>query len=206
VILVLVLMLRSGHAICVFLLSAISSAACRSTSSDVPPPPEPLSALPSATEAMLAAIPSAAAPAPKADPIALGSLEAGLAVMRPRITARVEPVAKIDATAHSRLFMHPGDTKSALVEFGTRGLSSLELSPFIEDLAASPDCAGPKAGVVRLSWSTDTGKEGALTVDRSYTGTVAIDLAKSSRLTLVVDEGNETTLCDWFSVGILNVK
>jgi hypothetical protein len=200
-------MLRRLHSISLMLLaSATGAGACRSTSSDLPPPPDPLPALPSATEAMLAAVPSALSSAPKADPIALGSLEAGLAAMRPRITAEVEPVAKITVTGHARLFLHPGDTKSASVEFDTKGLSSLELSPFIEDLGANPDCAGPKAGIVRLSWSTDAGNRGALMVDRSYTGTVAVDLAKSSRLTLEVDEGNRTTLCDWFSVGILNVK
>lgn len=126
--------------------------------------------------------------------------------MQPRITARVEPFTKINVTPHARLFMHPGDSKNASVELDTRGLRSLELAPFIEDLAASPDCAGPQAGVVRLSWWTDAGQKGALTVNRSYTATIQVDLEKSSRLTLEVDEGNGTTLCDWFSVGFLDVK
>jgi hypothetical protein len=146
------------------------------------------------------------APSGKADPVDLDALKAGLAMMQPRITAEVAALGKIDVTQHSRLFMHPGDAKRASVEFDTKGLHSLELAPYIEDLRANSDCAGPQAGVVRLSWSTDGSTKPELMVDRSYTGTVAVDLAKSSRLELDVDKGNETTLCDWFSVGFLNVK
>ena len=195
------------------LVSVLWCGACRNSSHDAPPPPPP-----AATPAEQAAkvtppeqvAPSATTPPPpppKVDTVDLASLKAGLAAMLPRITARQEPVAKITPTEQSRFFMHPDVAKTALLEFNTKGLSSLELAPFIQDFAGNPTCANePTAGVVQLTWSTDTGKKNSLTVDRNYTGTVPVDLTKASRLKVEVDKGNGTTVCDWFSVGMLNVK
>ena len=143
-------------------------------------------------------------PPAKADPVDPEGLKAGLAAMTPRISSQMEGLAKIEPTPSSRLFMHPGESRASSIEFKTKGLASLELAPFIQDLGSNKDCADPQAGIVELTWSID-GKKNHLKVDRTYTSVVAVDLAGSSRLKLEVDKG-ESTLCDWFSVGFLNVK
>ncbi|HEX7669835.1 MAG TPA: hypothetical protein VF395_09640, partial [Polyangiaceae bacterium] len=92
-------------------------------------------------------------------------------------------------------------------EFNTKGLTSLAIAPYIEDFTGHADCLeSPKAGIVRLTWSVDNGKKAQLMVDRTYNAVVNIDVAKSSRLKLEVDKGNDVTLCDWFSVGFVNVE
>lgn len=197
------------------LVSALSFAGCKTPANDAPPPAQPTPTqepTPAPTEQPAPGEPASAAPAlppatPKVDPADLGALKAGRAAMLPRVKAETEAAAKITPTDHSRFFMHPGDDKNAAIEFDTKGLKSVDLSPYIEDLASNPDCASnPTAGVAHLTWSADGKKVGELTVDRNYTGTVTIDVSKTSRLKLEVDKGNGTSLCDWFSVGVLNVK
>lgn len=127
--------------------------------------------------------------------------------MKPRIVAQVDAFSKIAPTGSFRFFMHPDENKKASLEFDTKGLSSLELSPYIDDFSANKDCAGnPKAGVVKVTWYLDGAEQSHLTVDRNYNAVVPVKVAGSSRLKVVVDKGNDVTWCDWFSVGFLNVK
>ena len=126
--------------------------------------------------------------------------------MTPRIKTQVDGYAKIEPRARHRLFMHPDEKKNASIEFDVKGLTSLDLAPYMEDFS-STDCAGnPEAGRVRLTWFLDGKKKGDLKVDESYGGTVNVALANSSRLKLEVDKENAYVWCDWFSVGFLNVK
>jgi hypothetical protein len=158
--------------------------------------------MPSAQEAPA---PAPAPPPPKPDPVDPAGLQAGLTAMTPRISAQAEGLAKIEPTPSSRLFMHPGETRAAMIEFKTKGLASLDMAPFIQDFGANKDCAdNPQAGFVELTWSVD-GKKNHLKVDRNYSGVVPVSLVGSSKLKLEVDKG-ETSACDWFSVGFLNVK
>lgn len=144
---------------------------------------------------------------PKVDTVDLEALKGGLAAMQPRILAQTDAFAKIEPKEHFRFFMHPSDDKNASIEFNTKGLSSLSLSPYMEDFSGNADCIGtPEAGVARLSWSIDSGKKTSLMIDRNYAGVLNIDVAKTSKLKLEVDKGNDVTYCDWLSVGFLNVK
>lgn len=185
------------------LASALALTACDKSSpsnaAPAPPPPAPI-AMPSAQE------PAAPAPPPaKVDPVDAEGLKAGLAAMTPRITTQAEGLAKIEPTPSSRLFMHPGESRPAVVEFKTKGLTSLDMAPFIQDFAANRDCAdNAQAGIVELTWSID-GKKNHQKVDRTTTSVIPVSLTGSSKLKLEVDKG-ESTLCDWFSIGFLNVK
>lgn len=197
---------------------SLLAAACDKSPSNAAPPPAPSETpAPTATVAAAAALASAPAAssappeprAPKADPVDPAALKVGLAKMLPRVTAKVEalPNAKLEPNDHFRFFMHPGDDKKTSIEFNTKGIVSLDLAPFIQDLQGAPDCANnPQAGIARLTWLVDGAKKGSALVDRNYTGVVNVGLAGSSHLKLEVDKGNELALCDWFSVGMLNVK
>jgi hypothetical protein len=193
-------------------ISSVLCASCRNNGSSeaqqTPAPPAPApSEQPAAAATEHAAPAPPPPPPPKSDPVDSQAMQAGLAAMQPRLKAQVEGIGKIQPTAQSRLLMHPAEDKNASLEFDTKGLTSLELAPFIQDFGQTADCQNsPNAGVVQLTWVVDNGKQNHLTVDRTYTGTVPVPLAKSSHLKLEVDKGNGTTLCDWFSVGFLNVK
>jgi hypothetical protein len=203
-------MIRDVRSLSHFLLvSSILCASCRNNSSEAqqaPAPPPAPSEQPAATASEQA--PTTPPAPPKSDPVnAQGLLKAGLATMQPRISSQVVAVGKIEPTPQGRMFMHPGEDKNGVLEFDTKGLTSLEMAPFIQDFNNNPDCmSSPSAGVVQLTWTVDNGKQNHVTVDRNYTGTIPVPLAKSSHLKLEVDKGNGTTLCDWFSVGFLNVK
>ena len=130
-------------------------------------------------------------------------MKAGLTLME----SRTVNGAKLSPNERSRVRLSPEDTKSASVEFDTKGLTSIELAPFIEDLAADKGCVGnPEAGVVRLTYSLDGVKKPPITVDRNYNSVVSVDVTKKSRLKIEVDKGNGVTWCDWFTLGFLNVK
>jgi hypothetical protein len=185
--------------------SALASTACDKGSSNAAPDPPQAAPIPMPSAQEPVAAPTPPPPPPKADPVDVEGLKAGLGAMTPRISTQVEGLAKIEPTSSSRLFMHPGETRTSSIEFKTKGLASLELAPFIQDLGSNKDCAdNPQAGIVDLTWSID-GKKNHLKVDRNYTGVLPVNLAGSSRLKLEVDKG-ESTLCDWFSIGFLNVK
>jgi hypothetical protein len=128
--------------------------------------------------------------------------------MLPRVTAKAEgSPAKVVPNERSRFFMHPGADKPTTIEFDTKGLTSLTLAPFMEDFRSDTNCVkAPEAGIARLSWSVDAGKNGQVMVDKNYNGTVDVDVANSTRLKLATDKGNGVTWCDWLSVGFLNVK
>lgn len=133
-------------------------------------------------------------------------LKAGLEVMQPRATNSVDAYNKIEILPTSRYFMHPTMEKDASIEFDTTGLSSLTLAPYLGDLNANSDCmAAATAGVVEFSWSLDDGAPVKLTVDRTYTGSVPVEVGNASRLKLAVNQGNGEMSCDWFSVGFMNV-
>ena len=148
-------------------------------------------------------------PPPKADTVDAAGLKAGLAAMLPRVVAKVEALAeaKVEPNERARFYMHPAEEKIASIEFDTKGLSSLNMAPYIEDFRSSPECVkSPEAGIARLTWYLDGAEQGQLTVDRNYNGLVDLNVANSSHLKLEVDKGNAVTWCDWFSVGFLNVK
>ncbi|MDR7135219.1 hypothetical protein J2X06_002428 [Lysobacter niastensis] len=143
----------------------------------------------------------------KVDPTAPADLKAGLEIMQPRLLSTVDALNKIDVLPTSRYFMHPTMDKDASAEFNVKGLSSVTLSPFISDLGVSKDCYDrPEAGVVAFTWALDNGQTGKVTVDRNYVESVAVDTSAAKTLKLVVNQGNDSTTCDWFSVGFLNVK
>jgi hypothetical protein len=191
---------------CSVALSLVCAACDRGSSK----PSEPEQLVPPIGVPKAPGSPQPAAPEPipaKVDTMDPASLKAGLTTMNPRIVSQVDAFKKIAPNERSRLFMHPDDAKNASVEFDTKGLSSLDLSPYMEDFSSNPDCMKiPEAGVVQFSWFIDGSKKGSLTVDRHYKGIVNLNVANSSRLKLEVDKGNGVLWCDWFSVGFLNVK
>jgi hypothetical protein len=162
------------------------------------PAPEPVVA------ASAAAAPTYPAKVDSVDP---AGLKAGLDAMVPRVLTKVDAYRKVEPNDHFRFFMHPDETKNASIEFNTKGLSSLSIAPYIEDFSGNASCMGnPEAGLVRLTWSLDGGEKTHLMVDRTYNSVMTLDVAKSSRLKLEVDKGNDVIHCDWFSVGFVNVK
>jgi hypothetical protein len=163
---------------------------------------QPAQPQPAATPA-----PAAVLPAPKADPVKAEDLQAGLALMQPRLTRTVEGAAKIEMMPSFRYLFHPKLEGDALMEFDTRGLASLSLSPYMVDLGIQPICQNdPKAGVVQSSWALDDGPLNSLTVDRNYTQLVPVEIGGAKRLVLHVGNGNGVITCDWFSVGFVDVK
>jgi len=156
-----------------------------------------------------AAVAPAAAPAKpaKADPVAAADLKAGLAALTPRIVATVDGYQKVEPRQDDRFAMHPDAGKSASIEFDVKGLQSLTLSPYMADFSSVADCDGnPQAGVVRMRWSLDGGASNDVAVDRTYAATINVDVSKASRLKIEADEGNGVPYCDWFGVGIVDVK
>jgi hypothetical protein len=143
---------------------------------------------------------------PEPDPIDPAQLEAGLEAIKPRIARMTEAMAPITVKPTNRYYMHPGEAKNASMEIDATGLSSVVLSPVIEDLSKNKDCAPPKAGVVEFSWALDGHPPNRVTVDRHYRSTIPVDIGPASVLWLEVSKGNGTSRCDWFSVGFLDVK
>lgn len=194
-----------GH---IVFVSALSIAGC-----DRDPPPPAQQAQPAPVPAPSAQVPAEVASAPpppapsKPDAVNLDSLKAGLDTMTPRIVAQVDGYKKIEPDNRYRFFMHPDEKKAASIEFDTKGLTSISLSPFMADFSSDQGCvANPQAGVARLTWLVDGKKKGSVMVDRDYNALVNVDLTKSTRLKLEVDNGNGVIWCDWFTVGMVNVK
>ena len=193
-----------------FVVFALSVVACKGErdAPSKPGTPAPVSA-PPATKQVAPPVNTAPPAPPKADTVDPAGLKAGLGAMLPRVKAKVEALAeaKVEPNEHARFYMHPGEEKTASIEFDTKGLSSLTMAPYIEDFSSNADCVRiPEAGIARLTWYLDGAKKGQLMVDRNYNGLMDLNVAKSSRLKLEVDKGNGVPLCDWFSVGFLNVK
>jgi hypothetical protein len=146
------------------------------------------------------------APAGKADPVNADALKLGLAVILPRIVQKTEVFQKIEPRPDGRLFMHPSPDADAVVEIDTTGLTSITLSPFLQDFSAGEACRNnPEAGVVDFSYAVGDGAPTKLRVDRDYTDTIKVDLAGAKRLKLKVNRGNDVTWCDWASVGFLDI-
>lgn len=146
-------------------------------------------------------------PLAKIDAVQADALKAGVSAMQPRLIKAVDGFSKVEPLPSSRYFMHPAMDSDASLELNTDGLSSVTLSPYIGDLSSNSDCyKAPEAGVVRFSWALDSGPPNSIVVDRNYSKLIDIDVSKSKRLTLYSNKGNGTILCDWFSVGFLNVK
>ena len=57
-----------------------------------------------------------------------------------------------------------------------------------------------------MRWSLDGGTPNEVAVDRNYATTVAVDTSRASRLKVEVDEANGVHWCDWFGLGVVNVK
>ncbi|RDZ27117.1 hypothetical protein DX914_12710 [Lysobacter silvisoli] len=114
---------------------------------------------------------------------------------------------KVAPRQDDRYSLHPDTGKNASIEFDVKGLQSLTLSPYIADFSTIPDCDGnPEAGVVRMRWSLDGGSPNEVAVDRGYAATIDVDTSKASRLKVEVDEANGVHWCDWFGLGVANVK
>lgn len=142
----------------------------------------------------------------KVDPESEEALKAGLDAMTPRMVSHTDAYSKIVPRAF-RLFMHPDQGKNAEVEFDTKGLTSVSLSPYIYDFSGDADCESNKeAGVVDVIWSLDGGAPNTVKVDRNYVDLLPIDLSNSSRLRIEVNEGNGVTWCDWAGIGFIDPK
>lgn len=179
------------------------------TSPTATAPEAPAAAAPAASTPS-ASTPSATAPSnspASVDPVAAADLKAGLVAITPRIVATVDGYQKVEPRQDDRFAMHPDAGKIASIEFDVKGLQSLTLSPYMADFSSVVDCNGnPQAGVVRMRWSLDGGANNDLTIDRTYAATINVDVSKASRLKIEADEGNGVPYCDWFGVGIVNVK
>lgn len=148
----------------------------------------------------------AAAPAAKVDPASAEALEAGLNAMTPRLISQIDAYSKIEPKAF-RLFMHPDQGKSAVVEFDTKGLASVTLSPYIYDFNGHASCkSNTEAGVVDVVWSLDGGAQNTIRVDRNYVELLPINLANTSKLKIEVNEGNGAPWCDWAGIGFIEPK
>lgn len=143
----------------------------------------------------------------KIDQVPAERLKSGLDAVMPLISARREAYAPIAPVANKRrLFMHPLADKDASVEIDVSGLSSLTLSPYIEDLSQNPPCAPrPEAGIVAMSWSLDGSAPTTVTVDQTYNALVKLDTSAARTLKISVNSGNGTNTCDWASVGFVDV-
>ncbi|TAM60802.1 hypothetical protein [Rhodanobacter denitrificans] len=143
----------------------------------------------------------------KVDEVNHEELKTGLDLMTPRNTLKVDAYSKIEPLPDFRFLMHPDVEKSAVMEFDTKGLASITLSPFVEDFSKVTDCVNsPDAGVVDFTWSLDDAVPQKITIDRSYHSVIAVDVNGASRLKLKMSKGSSVISCDWGSVGFLNVK
>lgn len=183
--------------------TAVAGALLLGCGSTETPPSE---AAPAPVPAERAELEPGAAESTAPDSIDPDQLKAGLEIIKPRVIRKIEALAPITVQPSSRYFMHPGEDKNASIEINTKGLASLVLSPVIEDLSKSEDCAPPTAGVVEFVWALDGNEPKRVNVDRNYRSTIAVDIGTASVLWLEVSKGNGTPLCDWFSVGFLDVK
>lgn len=161
---------------------------------------------PVASEAPAVEAPAQPAVAQAPDQVNPEDLQAGLAIMQPRASNAIDGFNKIEVLPSGRYFLHPSMEKDASIEFDTQGLASLRLAPYLGDLNANSDClSSATAGIVKLTWALDDGAPVDLTVDRTYGGTVDINVGDAKKLKLVVNQGNGEIGCDWFSVGFTNV-
>lgn len=105
-----------------------------------------------------------------------------------------------------RLFMHPATNHSAWATFDVADLASIELTPRINPLDAACKKLGAKAGVVGLTVDVD-GKPvlDNVTVNRDYDTPLRLDVATARTLKVSVDDGNNGTWCDWFSLGVAHL-
>ncbi len=181
---------------------ALSLVACNVQEPAVPVPTGPAAdAAPTEPSADVAP-----APAAKVDPASAEALEAGLAAMTPRLLSQTDAYSKIEPKAF-RLFMHPDQGKNAVVEFDTKGLESVTLSPYVYDFNGDASCeSNTEAGVVDLVWSVDDGAPTTVRVDRHYAELLPISLANTSKLKIEVNEGNGAPWCDWAGIGFVEPK
>lgn len=172
---------------------------------DEPQPAPAAPVAPQATEQAPAESSETPAAVTKQDPASLTDLEAGLAKIMPRIVAKQEAYQPIEPKG-GRLFMHPSDSSSALVEIDVAGLSSLTLSPYILDFSGDKGCEqNPGGGIVEVVWSVDGAERGRQLVDRNYTGLIPLQLDGASKLKVDVNNGNNAPWCDWAAVGFVSV-
>lgn|GEM_PF-356647 len=143
---------------------------------------------------------------PRKDPIDAGRLEAGLAMMAPRVVEKHDGFAPVEVKTGSRYFLHPDSDKTASIAFDVTSLRKLTLAPYMEDFSSVKDCTTiSDAGVVNVSWRLDDRPLSQFIVDRSYAEVVQVDLEGASRLTIEVDQGNGVPWCDWMSMGFVDV-
>lgn len=139
------------------------------------------------------------------DQAAPAALQAGIEAMGTRVASTVDAYSKVEPTPSFRYFMHPTVEKDASIEFNTSDLSSVTLSPRIGDLNA--ECAGdPAAGIVEMRYSLDGGVPTTITVDRTYNTLIPLDVSAAQKMKVDVSHGNGVATCDWFGLGVLDVK
>ncbi len=145
--------------------------------------------------------------AEKADGAATeAELAAGLAIIQPMITERLEAYQPIAEQPDHRLLLHPGEGKRARLTIDVSSLNTLTLSPVIESLQGNDICmADPQAGVAGLHWQLDGGAVNDVVVDRTYKATIAINTANAKQLVLESSDQNGVIWCDWLAIGFTGV-
>lgn len=134
------------------------------------------------------------------------ALAAGLAVIQPMITERLEAYQPIAEQPDHRLLLHPGEGKRARLTIDVSGLSALTLSPVIESLQGNDTCiADPQAGVAGLHWQLDGGTINDVVIDRTYKATIPLDTANAKQLVLESSDQNGVIWCDWLAIGFTGV-
>lgn len=141
----------------------------------------------------------------RTDNVAPQLLRAGFSGMQRRVLRTVEAYSKIQPTAQFRYFMHPTMEKDAVIEFNVSGLAEVTLSPRISDL--DPTCfSDPEAATVAMSYALDANAPTRVIVDRKYDHLIPIVLRGARSLTVSVNQGNGVITCDWFGLGVIDVK
>jgi len=132
-------------------------------------------------------------------------LQVGLTAIQGRVRRIVDGYSKIEPKADFRYFMHPTMARDAVMEFDVANLETLTFSPRIGtlDAACSKD---HQAGEVEMSYALDAQNPVRLVVDRDFDQLVPIALNGAKSLTVMVNHGNGVTTCDWFGLGVLNVR
>lgn len=124
--------------------------------------------------------------------------------------ARQDGFSPITLEHDYRLFMPPPDTQSAWIDFRVKSIEEITFSPRIKPL--TPECKalnapGKEGGVAGLTLLLDGEPVASRKiVDRNYRGAITVKTGDAQTLRVVVDKGNDVSWCDWFSIGVDEMK
>jgi len=139
------------------------------------------------------------------DKVAPEALQAGLTAMRGRVVRTDDAYAKIEPKPDGRYFMHPTMAKDAVIVFDVRGLHQVVLAPRILDIDRA--CArDPDAARVALRYQVDQNAPVTVDIDRNWDRTIPVALHGATELRAAVNHGNGVITCDWFGLGMINVR